>query len=310
MAGETGAITVSLPIAMVMAAFFGITCYNVLEILISIFITFKHHRGLYFWSMLVATVGILLHAIAVVLRFFGLAPSFPMCVLIVIGWYAMVTGQSVVLYSRLHLVVSDCSRIRWVLYMIITNFFILHVPVTILFFGSNLGDHRFVRPFEIYEKIQLTGFSVQEIIISGLYIWEASRALKPIIARKGRIGRNVMIHLILVNILVILLDASLLATEYSDNFEIQTTYKTVVYSVKLKMEFSVLNKLINLVTHSRNETESGPSMLCHSSGPETSGDSQSAIKENPTTAGPPPILSPESPSVSGAIPTKADAPAL
>ncbi|KAB8072485.1 hypothetical protein BDV29DRAFT_158508 [Aspergillus leporis] len=307
MAGETGAISVSRPIAMVMAAFFGIACYNVLEILVSIFMTFKRHRGLYFWSMLVATLGILVHSIAVVLRFFGLAPNFPMCVLIVIGWYAMVTGQAVVLYSRLHLVVSDCARIRWVLYMIITSFCVLHVPVTILFFGSNLGLSNFVEPFNIYERIQLAGFSVQEIIISGLYIWEASRALKPIFDRNGRAGRNVMVHLILVNVLVIVLDASLLATEYTNNFEIQTTYKTVVYSVKLKMEFTVLNNLINLVTHNNSPIEPSPSITCHGSEPADNGGNQMSVKESPTTRSPLPTLLSESPSsASGAITAKTD----
>jgi hypothetical protein len=263
MAGETGPIDVSRPIAMTIAAFFGITCYNVLEIMVSIFMTFKRYRGLYFWSMLVATLGILLHAIAVLLRFFALAPSFPMAVLIVIGWYAMVTGQSVVLYSRLHLVVSDYRRYRWVLYMIIINFCVLHIPVSILFFGSGLGHSNFLGPFNVYENIQLAGFSVQEIIISGLYIWEASRALKPALAREERSGYNVMKHLILVNIIAILMDASLLATQYSDNFEIQTTYKTVVYSVKLKMEFSVLNQLVAFLmrNHYINEYDSQQTCL-------------------------------------------------
>ncbi|OGE46672.1 hypothetical protein PENARI_c142G10169, partial [Penicillium arizonense] len=248
---------------MTIAAFFGITCYNVLEIMVSIFMTFKRYRGLYFWSMLVATLGILLHAIAVLLRFFALAPSFPMAVLIVVGWYAMVTGQSVVLYSRLHLVVSDYRRYRWVLYMIIINFCVLHIPVSILFFGSGLGHSNFLGPFNVYENIQLAGFSVQEIIISGLYIWEASRALKPALAREERSGYNVMKHLILVNIIAILMDASLLATQYSDNFEIQTTYKTVVYSVKLKMEFSVLNQLVAFLmrNHYINEYDSQQTCL-------------------------------------------------
>jgi hypothetical protein len=246
MAGETGAINVSRQLAMLIASFFAISCYNVLEITIQIFLTFKRYRGLYFWSMLIATWGILVHAIAVFLRFFAVAPNFPMCVVTVIGWYAMVTGQAVVLYSRLHLVTRDANRIQWVLYMIIINFFILHVPVTILFLGSNANVKDFVEPFNIYERIQLAGFSLQEIIISCLYIWEATRMLRPIIGI-GRVGyQSTMVHLLVVNVLVVLLDASLLATEYSNNFEIQTTYKTVVYSIKLKMEFSVLNRLVRM----------------------------------------------------------------
>ncbi|KAL5361494.1 hypothetical protein BJX96DRAFT_152118 [Aspergillus floccosus] len=159
----------------------------------------------------------------------------------------MVTGQSVVLYSRLHLVTTEARRRRWVLYMIITNFFVLHVPVTILFLGSNAGVSSFVAPFNIYERIQLAGFSAQEIIISGLYIWETMTGLRPVLIMKGRAGKRVVNNLIIVNTIAVLLDASLLATEYTDNFDVQTTYKTVVYSVKLKMEFTVLNSLLTVI---------------------------------------------------------------
>ncbi|KAI9046028.1 uncharacterized protein KD926_005975 [Aspergillus affinis] len=247
MAGETGPLALSRAMSMLIAAFFAISCYNVLEITITIFTTFKRRRGLYFWSMLVANWGILLHAIVVFLRFFGLAPNLPMCVLTVLGWYAMVTGQSVVLYSRLYLVTGDTRRYRWILYMIIANFCIFHIPVSILFIGSNAGDDRMVKPFNIYEKVQLAGFCVQEILISAIYIWEATAVLRPVLAAKGRKGHYVWLHLIVVNCLIILLDASLLATEYTNNFDVQTTYKTVVYSVKLKMEFSMLNRLIGVV---------------------------------------------------------------
>lgn len=247
MAGEAGPINVSRALAMLIAAFFALACYNVLEIVISIFTSFKCRHGLYFWSMLIATLGILLHAISVFLRYFTLAPNFPMCVLICIGWYTMVTGQSVVLYSRLHLVTTHSRRCRWVLYMIAFNFCILHVPVTILFLGSNLGVKSFVTPFNIYERIQLTGFAVQETIISALYIWEAMTDLRPVLDMKGSVGQTVIINLIIVNITTVLLDATLLATEYTNNFEVQTTYKPVVYSIKLKMEFTVLNSLLTVV---------------------------------------------------------------
>lgn len=248
MPGETGAISVSLPVAMTMAGFFSISCYNVIEINFSIFYTFKRRRGLYFWSMLVASWGIMIHAIAVLLRFFSLAPNFPMCVVIVIGWYAMVTGQAVVMYSRLHLVVYNQKIIRWVLIMIITNFCILHIPVTILFFGSNLQDSKlFITPFNIYERIQLAGFFVQELIISLLYIVESIRVLRPILAIRGPTERQVIRHLILVNIVIVAMDVTLLVTQYTNNFEIQTTYKAAVYSIKLKMEFEILNRLLCVI---------------------------------------------------------------
>ncbi|KAN0067806.1 hypothetical protein V8E54_014053 [Elaphomyces granulatus] len=248
MAGETGPLSsVSLAIAMTIAGFFAISCYNVVEINISIFNMFKRRRGLYFWSMLVASWGIAVHAIAVFLRYFALAPDFLMCVQTIIGWYAMVTGQSVVLYSRLHLVVSDTRHIRWVLAMIITNFFILHVPVTILFLASNLDPQHYLNAFNIYERIQLVGFTLQECIISSMYIYETIHAIKPLLAVRGPEERKVIHYVIIVNVLAVLLDISLCTTEFTGHFDIQTTYKPVVYSIKLKMEFHVLNWLLAII---------------------------------------------------------------
>ncbi|EWY84711.1 hypothetical protein FOYG_12121 [Fusarium oxysporum NRRL 32931] len=249
--GQTGPIVASLLVNMVIAGLFAIACYNCLEILISLLNRFKRHDGLYFWSMVVATLGILLHSIVVILRYYSLGPNFLLCVLTCVGWYGMVTGQSVVLYSRLHLIVEDKSKTRWVLYMIIINFFILHVPTTVLFLGSNTKHSaHFIGAFNVYERIQLAGFCIQETIISGLYIWETSRGLKPIFAVRKKMERKIMRYLIIVNILVILLDISLILTQYMSHFNIQTTYKPVVYSIKLKMEFVVLNKLLLLVQHS------------------------------------------------------------
>lgn len=57
--------------------------------------------------------------------------------MIVVGWVCMVTGQSIALYSRLHLVDHDPSRLRFVLAMIITNVIISHVPVIIMVFDKD-----------------------------------------------------------------------------------------------------------------------------------------------------------------------------
>ncbi|RBR24239.1 uncharacterized protein FIESC28_02972 [Fusarium coffeatum] len=249
--GEVGPIEVSLAVNMIIAGLFAIAIYNCVEILISLLSRFKRHDGLYFWSMMVATLGIILHSIVVLLRYYSLGPNFLLCVLTCVGWYGMVTGQSVVLYSRLHLIVEDKSKTRWVLYMIIINFFILHVPTTILFLGANTRhSSRFIGPFNVYERIQLAGFCIQEAIISGLYIWETARGLKPIFAVRKAMERKIIRYLVIANILVILLDISLIVTQYMSHFNIQTTYKPVVYSIKLKMEFVVLNKLLLLVQHS------------------------------------------------------------
>jgi len=167
--------------------------------------------------------------------------------MIVIGWCCMVTGQSVVLYSRLHLVVRDYNTLRWVLIMIITNGIICHTPITVLIYGANSGNPGpFVTPYSIYEKIQITIFFLQESVISGIYVFSIVRLLQPAGDVQSKRTRTAMVHLIYINVIIILLDLSLLATEYAGHYEIQTIYKGALYSVKLKLEFRILNQLVEL----------------------------------------------------------------
>lgn len=247
--GYSGGIVVSLPIAMVIASFFGIAVYNVVEINFWIFSTFKRRTGLYFWSLLVASWGIPIHATGFLLKYFQLCNNEYFNVgTIIVGWVAMVTGQSVVLYSRLHLIVRDRRKIRWVLIMISIDAFLFHIPSTVLIFGANSSNPQpFLTPFAIVEKIQITAFSIQEFIISALYIWEAWKMFQTIASVKREEVRSVMRHLMFVCIMIILMDITLLGTEYANQYEIETTYKSTLYSIKLKLEFAILNRLRNLV---------------------------------------------------------------
>lgn len=174
---------------------FAIGAYNALETGVVIFDTFKQYRGLHFWSMQVASWGILVHAIPAMVRFVSVAPNLPMSIPFILGWYAMVTGQALVLYSRLHLVVSDINKLSWVLWMIIINALTLHTPMTVLFFGLAKNYAALARPAAIFDRIQLTGFCIQDFIICGIYIREALRALSPVLEVRGKEGRKVIVHL-------------------------------------------------------------------------------------------------------------------
>lgn len=223
---------------------FAIGAYNAVETGIVTLEMFKHYRGLYFWSMQIASWGILLHAIPAMIRFISVAPSLPMSIPFIIGWYAMVTGQALVLYSRLHLVVSDINKLRSVLWMIIINALVFHIPMTVLFFSLS-NNPALARAAAIFDRIQVTGFCIQDFVICGIYIREALRALGPVLEVRGKEGRKVIINLIWVNVVVVILNCLLLIVEYKLHY-IEVSFKTVVYSIKLKLEFSVLNRLRSL----------------------------------------------------------------
>ncbi|KAJ5722215.1 hypothetical protein N7488_000250 [Penicillium malachiteum] len=246
------------PDTYIICAFLSIALYNVLELSSTVFVTFKRRRGLYFWSFLAATWGIAIYSIGFILKDFGLANSITYfyVTLIVVGWCMMVTGQSLVLYSRLHLILHSRLILRLVLGMIIVNAIILHIPIIILCFGANSPLYTsFNIPYSVYERIEVAMFFVQESIISGLYVYETSKILhseRGIIEIHGDAGKRLLLYLILISVTVLVLDVVILVLEFAGRYALQTAIKGFIYSVKLKLEFNILNKLVEFVQRSRN----------------------------------------------------------
>jgi hypothetical protein len=106
--------------------FSGIAIYNSLELSITIFMTFKRRATLYFFSVVTATFGVFLYAVAVLLLVLNLINAYISTSLVDVGWACMVTGQSLVLYSRLHLLVRDTWILKLILGMIIIDGIAFH----------------------------------------------------------------------------------------------------------------------------------------------------------------------------------------
>lgn len=169
----------------------------------------------------------------------------------------MITGQSMVLYSRLYLVNRNTNRsMTWVLIMIITNAIVCHVPVIVMAWGSvSPNPAPYLRGYKILERFQMTMFFLQEVIISSIYLYRTTKLLGSKGNIRGLSARKVLKHLSLINILIIALDISLIAIQFAGHYDIQVTYKAAVYSIKLKLEFSILNQLLELFT-GRKENDS------------------------------------------------------
>lgn len=146
-----------------MGFLFVLAIYNAIELNVLIPVTFAEYYGLYFWSLMISSWGIIPYVLGFLSKFFEVTVGrsrWAAVTLLTIGWYAMVMGQSVVLWTRLHLLVEQARFLRWTKWMIIIDAVILHIPTTVLAFGSN-GDillHQFVTAYNIYEKVQVVGF--------------------------------------------------------------------------------------------------------------------------------------------------------
>ena len=102
----------------------------------------------------------------------------------------------------------------------------------------------FVRGYNIMEKIQMCGFFLQEIILSSIYINETIRILRTSVQANTK---RLMYQLMAINILIIIMDLALLGLECASLYILETTTKPVFYSIKLKLEFAILGKLVHFV---------------------------------------------------------------
>lgn len=275
---------------MMLVTFIGLACYNVAELVVMVPATFRRWRGLYFWSLLVSgCVGVVPYSIGFLMKFFTCANSVLSVTVLTVGWWTMVTGQSLVLYSRLYLVLRDERILRRVLRLIIANFFLLAIPTTVLTWGANIvhtDDSVWIRGYNVMEKIQLTGFTMQEGLLSTLYVIETVKLLR--LGQDTRPGvRRIMYQLCGINIVIITMDLVLLGVEYANLYAVQITLKGFVYSLKLKLEFAVLGRLVDLIQGSRHPlsiaiAESLP--LCSVQHPPDTPDTHPACEVTETTA--------------------------
>ncbi|PWY87536.1 hypothetical protein BO70DRAFT_385817 [Aspergillus heteromorphus CBS 117.55] len=232
----------------IFAAFAAIAWYNSLELLVLCLSTFRHHRSksTYFWSLLLASLSIIPQSLGYVLLFFlPEIPPWGPATLIVVGWCGMITGHSLVLWSRLHLVLHDPRILRYLLRLIVVDDILLQVPITVLLYGTvTFRSSRISDGYSVMERIQLVGFALQETLLSGIYVWEAARLL---LLRPGGRHHRVLGQLLAINVLVLLLDVAVVGIQYAGFYSIQVMLKPVAYSVKLKLEYTILGRLVSVV---------------------------------------------------------------
>jgi hypothetical protein len=153
-------------------------------------------------------------------------------------WVPMVSGQSLVLYSRLSLIGLDKRIRRYALGMIVFNGFILHTATVVTTAGSNSQvSNLFIKPYAIIERVQITVFSVQEFILSGIYVWKAWKFLAVYQSGGSKTQdklRAMMLHLILSNVVVVLLDITVIVLEFVGLYYLQVRSPEISFNLSVQ----------------------------------------------------------------------------
>lgn len=231
-----------------------LAAYNAAEIACMALLTFKHYRGLYFYSVIISALAIIPYTIGFALDLLDVTDGrarYAAITLITVGWWPMVSGQALVLWSRLHLIVPKGPRgeriVRWTGWMIAVDAVIFHLPTTVFTYGSSVHGPSvgaFAKGYDVMEKIQMSGFFCQEVILSSIYVVETFRILRTSLQPDTR---TTMRQLLAINAVIIAMDLGLLGLEAASYYILETMLKGVVYSIKLKLEFAILGKLVSFV---------------------------------------------------------------
>ena len=238
------------PTGLTILVCIGISLSNALELLLLIVTTFHHWTGLYFWSLLITTLSVIPYSVGYVITYFRVQPMLLGDIMNNVGWAVLITGQSIVLYSRLGIIYQNPRVLRLVLRMILVDGFLFYTITTVIHYGSYSNKGSFGQAGYIMEKVQMMGFSLQEMVISGIYLREIIRYQK-VVGPSQENARRTIWELFGINVILIAMDISLLALVFLDFHALEKAWKALSYSYKLKLEFAILGKLVHMARAGR-----------------------------------------------------------
>jgi hypothetical protein len=158
-----------------------------------------------------------------------------------IGWVAMVTGFSFVLYSRLNLLNPQPFLMRIILAVILVDALLFHVPVFVTVIVSSIKYTPATWKAYHISSFTEVAFVVQEIALTTLYIYLFLRATRE--RRHEMATRNVLIQLFVAEFVVLSTDVIVTVLLYAGFYMPRSIIHSFASVLKLKIEFAVLNSL-------------------------------------------------------------------
>jgi hypothetical protein len=154
----------------------------------------------------------------------------------------MVTGFSLVLYSRLHLLKPKETILRVILACIIVDAILVHGPTIISTIVVNVRlTKTATHVYEIFSFTEIA-FSVQETVLASLYIYLFLQYTAD--SREERETNTTLRMLVAAELVVLSTDAVLNALLYTKYYLSRVMIQAFMSAVKLKVEFFVLNSLV------------------------------------------------------------------
>jgi hypothetical protein len=161
--------------ALATAAFTAMGLLCGLEMLALVGDRFRRWSGLYFWSLIIATLAIISVNISNILYYWVLKDSCPGITLLfeVPGYLLYVPFEFLILYSRLHLVQTGGKTKRFVLAAIFIEWVVVEVPLAVLTIGATLApESSFNTTYISRGKAEWIIYLAIDFVLSGVYIFQ------------------------------------------------------------------------------------------------------------------------------------------
>jgi hypothetical protein len=160
--------------ALAAAAFLGMGLLCGFETLFLVWKTFRRRSGLYFWSLVIATISEIIVNASNILYFWVLQNE---CLSIswgfsIIATFCFVLFEYLVLYSRLDLVFTSQKRMRYLLGVIAAEIILVEFPLLVISFLSDasLSSTKYAMLYDRMWKIEAVTYMVVDCILSLTYI--------------------------------------------------------------------------------------------------------------------------------------------
>jgi hypothetical protein len=261
-------------------ALYAVALWIALELIFQVHVTFRRWGGLYYWTVLMTSIGVGLHVSAFIPKTFWLltiATEIGTTVIVKTADVLEQTGFCLVLYSRLNLVMRAQNQryLKWILTLILVSSFLVHTPTIIFTIGYNTRHSFWFRHALVAEGFIVLWFTILELCLSTTYTYYTARLVKEssvLVAhsvereQSKKTRRNLLLFMIFAQIITFTFDLTMCVL-----IGLRTRYKPpfipFFYGVKLKVEFMALNQLQNLVQPNVNmfhfTGDSGPANQPH-----------------------------------------------
>ena len=162
-----------------------------------------------------------------------------------LGWAIVVTGSSLVLYSRLHLVLPNPKLLRILLLVILGSSVLLQTPnIVMSYISGDITSEVFIRFMAVLSRLDVI-FSVQETFLSTLYIFLFTRFMRQGDSQVSKDVKRMFYFLVTVESFPIISHAILNALLFLNLYLARRMIFGFIYAVKLRIEFVVLNKFMD-----------------------------------------------------------------